>query len=118
VSQQELLDYCIEMQQRGDRYETIAVYLKRQNADEITTKVIFRELDRIEKINRAAQSTKLPISWSRLVAGFLFTCLGLYYLTLTLKSGRLSITLTVIGIIGLAIFLGECIKLIINFTRK
>jgi hypothetical protein len=128
MNQQELLNYCLEMQRRGDRYQTIAAFLKRQDADELTTKVIFRELDKIDRTNKLTASNKLPISWSRLIAGFLLSCLGIYYLTLTLRHGfntyylarliKVIIPITVLGIVGLALFIGECAKLIINLNRK
>jgi hypothetical protein len=85
MTQQELLDYCLEMQRRGDRYQTIAAFLNKQNTDELTNKIIFRELDKIDKANKLSASTKLPIIWSRLIAGFFLACLGAYYLTLTLN---------------------------------
>jgi hypothetical protein len=118
LNQQELLDYCLEMQRRGDRYESIATFLKRQNADELTTKIIFRELDKIDKANKLTASTKLPISWGRLIAGFLLSCLGVYPLVTSLRYGRISLYLSILGTVGFAMFLGESIKLITNLNRK
>jgi hypothetical protein len=128
MTQQELLDYCIEMQRRGERYQTIAAFLNRQNADDLATKTIFRELDKIDKANKLTESTKLPISWSRLIAGFLLSCLGIYYLILAIGHNyntyhlarliKVIIPVTILGIVGLALFIGECAKLIINLNRK
>jgi hypothetical protein len=110
-----LLNYTLKMNDRGDGFSDILLYLDRQGADVETKKSIIQKLEEHRKRSSASSTRRpYPVSAAKIVVGMLFFGLTLYLQYL----GVIVFPWTLLGVLAAVGALIEIVKVIINITRK